>query len=90
MKISQDTIAVTVYAVLFALKTVIRINVGEKQGTVMLAEGFLRILQYREERKLASASARRQTHSHCIDPGNSTVSGTDTANAGKESNKMLQ
>lgn len=29
----------------------------------MLAEGFLRVLLYREERKLASASKRSQNHS---------------------------
>ncbi|KAM3612993.1 uncharacterized protein V6R79_018514 [Siganus canaliculatus] len=36
----------------------------------MLAEGFLRVLRYREERKFASASTRQklQTHPQCVDP----------------------
>lgn len=56
----------------------------------MLAEGFLRVLRYREERKFASASKPRssQTHTHCTDPlsctfsdSSSTDSQTDAAEA---------
>ncbi|XP_044061926.1 uncharacterized protein si:dkey-237j10.2 [Siniperca chuatsi] len=56
----------------------------------MLAEGFLRVLRYREERKFASASKlkRSQTHTHCTNPfncilsdSNSTDLQTDSAEA---------
>lgn len=43
----------------------------------MLAEGFLRVLRYREERKFASAS--KQTNAGCVDPFNcSTVSSSNS------------
>lgn len=55
----------------------------------MLGEGFLRVLRYREERKLASKLKRSQTHTHCTDPlncnlsdPNSTGLQTDSAEAG--------
>lgn len=58
----------------------------------MLAEGFLRVLCYREGRKFASASKRYKTqaHSHCTDPSNCVLSNstdlkTDSAEAGKQS-----
>ncbi|KAM8732620.1 uncharacterized protein AB9X84_024607 [Acanthopagrus schlegelii] len=46
----------------------------------MLAEGFLRVLRYREERKFASASTpkRSQTHTHCRDPYKSSLSDADS------------
>ncbi|XP_074529799.1 uncharacterized protein LOC141793203 [Halichoeres trimaculatus] len=56
----------------------------------MLAEGFLRVLRYREERKFATASKLRssQTHTHCTDrlscsfsDSGSTDSQTDAAEA---------
>ncbi|TNM99106.1 hypothetical protein fugu_013670 [Takifugu bimaculatus] len=46
----------------------------------MLAEGFLRILLYREERKLASASRRSQ--SHAKDACNCDFSTADSSDAG--------
>lgn len=58
----------------------------------MLAEGFLRILRYREERKLASSSKlkRLQTHDHFMDPIarnfsilDATDQQADSAEAGK-------
>lgn len=54
----------------------------------MLAEGFLRILLYREERKLASASKRSQ--SHAKDACNSDFSTADSSDAGRDSCKTLQ
>lgn len=48
----------------------------------MLAEGFLRVLLYREERKLASASRRSQ--SHAKDAPDCNVSTTDSSEAGRE------
>lgn len=54
----------------------------------MLAEGFLRILLYREERKLASASMRSQSHSK--DACSCDVSTTDSCDAGRDSCKTLQ
>ncbi|XP_054453153.1 uncharacterized protein si:dkey-237j10.2 [Anoplopoma fimbria] len=57
----------------------------------MLAEGFLRVLCYREERKFASASKlkKSQAHAHCEDPFNCHVTDsnptdlqTDSAQAG--------
>ncbi|XP_035524715.1 uncharacterized protein si:dkey-237j10.2 [Morone saxatilis] len=46
----------------------------------MLAEGFLRVLRYREERKFASASKlkRSQTHAHCVDPSNCVLSDSNS------------
>ncbi|XP_070693245.1 uncharacterized protein [Pempheris klunzingeri] len=46
----------------------------------MLAEGFLRVLRYREERKFVSASKlkRSQTHTHCTDPLNCIQSDSDS------------
>ena len=56
----------------------------------MLAEGFLRILRYREERKFASASElhKTQAHAHHTDPLNSALSNstdvrTESTEAGK-------
>lgn len=54
----------------------------------MLAEGFLRILLYREERKLASAPRRSQ--SHAKDACNCDFSTTDSSDAGRDSCKTLQ
>ncbi|XP_006781843.1 uncharacterized protein si:dkey-237j10.2 [Neolamprologus brichardi] len=57
----------------------------------MLAEGFLRLLVYREERKFASNSKQKrlQTSGHCADPSNcarsdssSAVPGVHSAEAG--------
>ncbi|XP_018530942.1 uncharacterized protein si:dkey-237j10.2 [Lates calcarifer] len=47
----------------------------------MLAEGFLRMLLYREERKFASDSKchKTQTHTHCTDQFNGIVSESDSA-----------
>lgn len=73
----------------------------QKQGLsicAMLAEGFLRMLLYREERKFASDSKchKTQTHTHCTDQFNGIVSEsdsadlqTDSAEAGKQSYHML-
>lgn len=70
---------------------------GGKSSCVMLAEGFLRVLRYREERKFASASKlkRSQAHTHCADPfscivsdSNSTDLQTDSAEAGKQPYKV--
>ncbi|XP_035506324.2 uncharacterized protein si:dkey-237j10.2 [Scophthalmus maximus] len=46
----------------------------------MLAEGFLLVQLYREDRKLASASKRHktQTHTHCTDPFNCILSNSDS------------
>lgn len=58
----------------------------------MLAEGFLSVLWYREEGKLASASKISQTQGHLIDPFNSnffnsesTARQPDSAETGKQS-----
>lgn len=44
----------------------------------MLAEGFLRVLRYREERKFASRVRRSQTHSHHVEHVNSILSDTNS------------
>lgn len=58
-----------------------------------MAEGFLRLLVYREERKFASNSKQKrlQTSGHCADPSNcarsdssSAVPGVHSAEAGKQ------
>lgn len=54
----------------------------------MLAEGFLRILLYREERKLASAP--RRSESHAKDARDCDFSTTDSSDAGRDSGKTLQ
>ncbi|XP_051276707.1 uncharacterized protein si:dkey-237j10.2 [Dicentrarchus labrax] len=63
----------------------------------MLAEGFLRVLRYREERKFASASKlkRSQTHTHCVDPSNCVLSDsnstglqTDSAESGPDQEEL--
>ncbi|CAK6974198.1 uncharacterized protein si:dkey-237j10.2 [Scomber scombrus] len=61
----------------------------------MLAEGFLRILRYREERKFASASKQHKTqaHAHHTDPLNSALSNstdvwTDSAEAGPKQEEL--
>ncbi|KAM4555543.1 uncharacterized protein PAE49_014554 [Odontesthes bonariensis] len=48
----------------------------------MLAEGFLRLLRYREERKFATASKRKrhQTSAHCADPLDCTLPDSRSAN----------
>lgn len=65
----------------------------------MLAEGFLRLLVYREERKFASNSKQRrlQTSGHCADPSNcarsdssSAVPGVHSAEAGKKKKPFLR
>lgn len=48
----------------------------------MLAEGFLRILLYREERK--SASAPRRSLSHAEDACDCDFSTTDSSDAGRD------
>ncbi|TMS17828.1 hypothetical protein E3U43_001897 [Larimichthys crocea] len=47
----------------------------------MLAEGFLRVLRYREERKFASAAKLKssQTRAHCTAPSNCVTSDTNSA-----------
>lgn len=57
---------------------------------VMLAEGFLRVLRYREERKFASRGHKMQTHTLSRDPlftagvlSNSTSLQADSTEAGK-------
>lgn len=52
----------------------------------MLAEGFLRVLLYREGRQLASASKRSE--SHAKDACNCNLSTTDSPEAGRELCKM--
>ncbi|XP_040903437.1 uncharacterized protein si:dkey-237j10.2 [Toxotes jaculatrix] len=63
----------------------------------MLAEGFLRLLLYREERTYASASKHHKTqkHTHCTDQFNGTLSGsdstdlpTDSAEAGQDQEEL--
>ncbi|XP_076595642.1 uncharacterized protein LOC143326057 [Chaetodon auriga] len=63
----------------------------------MLAEGFLRVLRYREERKFASASKlkRSQTRTHYVDPfscippdSHSSDIQTDSAEAGQNQEEL--
>ncbi|XP_034545446.1 uncharacterized protein si:dkey-237j10.2 [Notolabrus celidotus] len=62
----------------------------------MLAEGFLRALHYKEERKFATAPRLRtsQTHTHCTDPScnlsdsSSTDPQTDAAKAGPNQKEL--
>lgn len=53
----------------------------------MLAEGFLRLLMYREERKFASKSKQKrwQTSSHCADPFNCARADSSSAVPGVHS-----
>lgn len=57
----------------------------------MLAEGFLRVLSYKDERRFTSRQHKAQTHSHCTDAvncvhpvSNSTDPQTDSTEAGKQ------
>ncbi|XP_035017223.1 uncharacterized protein LOC118112207 [Hippoglossus stenolepis] len=47
----------------------------------MLAEGFLRVQHYREEKKLASASRRHKTQTHGTDQVSCTLSSSDSTDS---------